>query len=259
MSKKIFVALGGVGYGRTDLRVNEKGECFFLEINPNCGIFYHSTEDAQALGSADFILLHDPEWDHHKFIEHSLKCAIHQRNKRIKKTSVHFKPGRGYGLFANCDIPEGTIVQAGEEKASYLVTKSHVNSKWKDPLLKSWFDQYAYPMTDNTYVMWSDKPNEWYPLNHSCSPNTWLHGLDLIAKRNIKKGEQITVEYATFCTDNMREFTCQCGSVNCRGRVKGTDYLEPWLDTMYSGHMSDYVSTTRAKKAAHPPTQQPQQ
>jgi D-alanine-D-alanine ligase len=249
MSKKMFVALNGVGYGRTDMRVNEKGEVFFLEINPNCGIFYQKVDDPQALGSADFILLNDKEWDHNRFIELILRSAIHQRNKRVKKVEVRFKPSRGYGLYAARDISVGEIIQQGEQKGHYLVTKSHVENTWKDVQLKGWFQQYAYPMTDNTYVMWSEKPEEWLPLNHCCDPNTWLVGLDLVSRRPIKKGEQITMEYATFCTDNMHDFECGCGATNCRRNVKGTDYLQPWLEQLYKGHMSDYVVSKRQQQS----------
>jgi D-alanine-D-alanine ligase len=68
MTKKIFVALDGVSYGRCDLRVNKEGEVFFLEINPNCGIFY-PTEPPEAMGSADFILVNDPI-GHRGFLKH---------------------------------------------------------------------------------------------------------------------------------------------------------------------------------------------
>jgi D-alanine-D-alanine ligase-like ATP-grasp enzyme len=140
MSKKMFVALGGVGYGRTDMRVNSKGEAFFLEINPNCGIFYPKDEkNPDALGSADFILVHDKNFDHHKFIEHIINCALYQHRKRQKIVEVRFKPSRGYGLYANRDILEGEIVQQNEEKPHYLVTKRYVESNWKDQIKKKWF------------------------------------------------------------------------------------------------------------------------
>ena len=38
MSRRLFIGLGGVGYGRTDIRMNAEGELFTLEINPNCAI-----------------------------------------------------------------------------------------------------------------------------------------------------------------------------------------------------------------------------
>lgn len=43
-----------------------------------------------------------------------------------------------------------------------------------------------------TWVTWSEDPNEWLPINHCCDPNTWLEGLDLVARRDIRKGEQVS-------------------------------------------------------------------
>jgi D-alanine-D-alanine ligase-like ATP-grasp enzyme len=38
---KAFTGLGGTSFGRADMRVDEDtGEIYFLEMNPNCGIFY---------------------------------------------------------------------------------------------------------------------------------------------------------------------------------------------------------------------------
>jgi D-alanine-D-alanine ligase-like ATP-grasp enzyme len=48
--------LGGVGYGRSDLRINAGGNIYLLEINANCGVFY----PPHAMGTADFILANDP-------------------------------------------------------------------------------------------------------------------------------------------------------------------------------------------------------
>jgi len=246
MSKKIFVALGGVGYGRTDIRVNEKGEPYFLEINPNCGIFYPAPEeDPTALGSADFVLIHD-KIGHVKFVEHIIKCAIERAKKRFKKTEVRFRINSGYGLYAIVPIKEGEVIHYHEEKATYMTTKSNVNKTW-DPTKKKWFEQYAYPITDELWAIWSDNPKDWNQINHSCDPNSWLDGLNVTARRDIKKGEQITMEYSTFCCDNMESFNCICKSNDCRGTVTGTDYLKPFIGEKYSGHTSDYVKTKRAQ------------
>jgi len=128
-----------------------------------------------------------------------------------------------------------------------MTTKSHVEKEWKDPLRKSWFDKYAYPITDKLWSLWAEDPQDWMPYNHSCDPNSWLDGLDVVARRNIKKGEQITLEYATFCCDNMETFTCLCKSKDCRGTITGTDYLKPFLET-YTNHVSDYVETKRKQQ-----------
>jgi D-alanine-D-alanine ligase len=69
MARKVFVGLGGTGYGRIDARGDREGNVYFLEINPNCGIFY----PPEAMGSADFILTLDTETDHKKFVNHIIR------------------------------------------------------------------------------------------------------------------------------------------------------------------------------------------
>jgi D-alanine-D-alanine ligase len=92
--------------------------------------------------------------------------------------------------------------------------------------------------------MWSDDPEQWKPLNHSCDPNTWLTGLDLVARRTIQPGEQITIDYATFCNETMAAFTCTCGAPNCRQVVRGDDHRQPFIE-QYGVHVSDYVRRQR--------------
>jgi len=71
-----FLAMSGNGYARCDFRMNENGEIFLLEINPNCGIFYPPHEP----GSADFILLNDP-LGHKGFLELILKSAMKKKTR----------------------------------------------------------------------------------------------------------------------------------------------------------------------------------
>ena len=73
-TSRLFKAMDGNGYARCDYRMAADGTIYMLEINPNCGIFYAPTEP----GSADFCLIHDPVWNHHKF----LKLIIRSAQKR---------------------------------------------------------------------------------------------------------------------------------------------------------------------------------
>ena len=66
--------MNGNGYARCDYRMSADGTIYMLEINPNCGIFYSPEEP----GSADFSLINDPVWNHHKF----LKLIIRSAQKR---------------------------------------------------------------------------------------------------------------------------------------------------------------------------------
>lgn len=57
IAKKMFLAMGISGYGRCDIRMNEKGELFILEINPNGGIMFKPEE----YGPADYMILYDED------------------------------------------------------------------------------------------------------------------------------------------------------------------------------------------------------
>ncbi len=74
--------------------------------------------------------------------------------------------------------------------------------------MHEWFGAYAYGISEEVWVTWSEDPERWLPINHSCDPNTWFEGLDHTARRTIKRGEQITADYAMFNVDNMTAFDC---------------------------------------------------
>ena len=75
--QKMFVGLGGTSYGRCDIRVNDQGEPYVLEINPNCGMFYPEATP----GSADFVLLND-SGGHRGFLDLVIRAAIKQRDTK---------------------------------------------------------------------------------------------------------------------------------------------------------------------------------
>ncbi len=52
---RMYKAIGAVSYGRCDVRMNERGELFILEINPNPAIMLRPDE----FGPADFMILYD--------------------------------------------------------------------------------------------------------------------------------------------------------------------------------------------------------
>ena len=78
MSRKLYLGLGGVGYGRTDIRMNADGELFALEINPNCAILY-APEDK---GPADVPITFDPD-GHRGFFDRIFRSAILRQQARI--------------------------------------------------------------------------------------------------------------------------------------------------------------------------------
>jgi D-alanine-D-alanine ligase-like ATP-grasp enzyme len=232
----VFDAIGGSGFGRCDFRLDERGELQFLEINPNCGIFYPEGQ----FGSADFILANDPV-GHRGFVAHLIASGLRRRERARRAWTCEFSRDRGFELVAATPIAEGAIAVRYEEHGQKLVSRGYVESKWRGRR-REWFDRYAWPVSEDVFAVWSDDPEDWRPINHSCDPNTWLRGLNLVARRPIAAGETLTVDYATFCGFDMMPFDCTCGTDACRRVIRGEDMTNPALRARYEGHLSDFVA-----------------
>ena len=240
MSKKFFLGLNGAGYGRCDIRMNSAGELFMLEINPNCELFYPPGDE----GSGDFILLNDPA-GHQGFVDKILRTALKRNRKSSRKWKMSVCREGDLGMYASDAIDADEIIERYEEQSHVLVSKAHVLRHWNERQ-QALFARYAYPVTDEIYVMWSADPEDWKPINHSCDPNSWLDGLNLTARRRIGVGEQITMDYGTFCNESLEDFECSCGSPDCRGTIRGGDYRKAFIER-YGEHVSDYVRNKREK------------
>ncbi len=126
----------------------------------------------------------------------------------------------GYGIYAIRSIKAGEVIFKGEGKAQRIITKRFVEKNWNEDE-KLHFRRYAYPISDEVFILWDEDPSEWAPQNHSCDPNTGFDGLNVIALNDISQGAELTLDYAEFLDENMEPFDCQCGSPKCRGRISG--------------------------------------
>jgi D-alanine-D-alanine ligase len=68
---RMYKAIGGMAYGRCDIRMNEQGELFVLEINPNTAIMLPPKE----YGPADYMILYD-KGGYKLFFERIIKVAF---------------------------------------------------------------------------------------------------------------------------------------------------------------------------------------
>ena len=76
---RMFKAMGIVGYGRCDVRMNEQGELFILEINPNPAIMLRPEE----FGPADFMILYDKD-GYKGFFDRIFRTAFIRQKMRAK-------------------------------------------------------------------------------------------------------------------------------------------------------------------------------
>lgn len=215
IAEQVFLSFNGVGYARMDFRMNNKGEIFFLEINFTCSVFYAEGYE----GSADYILMHDGVGKR-GFLERIIIEGMARHQRKQKLFSIKGNSISGYGIYAKYDLPKNTLLFKGEERSQRIVTKKYVDEHW-DEREKLNFRRYAYPISKDTYILWDLRPEEWSPQNHSCDANCEYQGLNVITNRAIKKGEELTLDYAQFLDHTMEPFECQCGSPKCRGLIKG--------------------------------------
>jgi D-alanine-D-alanine ligase-like ATP-grasp enzyme len=241
LARRVFAALKGVGYSRLDVRRDAAGRLFLLDVNTSCGVFY----PPGSFGSADFILSLDPA-GHRGFLEHIIACALRRQEARRPRSRIEFGYPGGYGLVASRNLAPGERILAGEEHPRTLANLQHIERTWAG-WQRAMVPRWSAPVSDTVVTVDSDAPDAWSIINHACDPNAWLEGLDCVARRPIREGEPVTLDYATLHGPMMAEFRCECGSSNCRGVIRGSDHLEPWVEARYGDHVSSYVKLARRR------------
>jgi hypothetical protein len=83
-------------------------------------------------------------------------------------------------------------------------------------------------------------------LNHSSDANCWLDGeVDLVARRNIAAGEEITLDQGTWNHDEDEyvwdQDHCSCGADGCRKTLTHNDWKLPAVRARYRGHFHPFV------------------
>ena len=113
----------------------------------------------------------------------------------IRPSSIH-----GIGHYAAEDIAKGTIVSKYEQGFDIFITKERYQALPKPA--QEFFDHYGYWSCElNGYVCSADNHRF---TNHSLTPTVGTIGAkegddgDDIALRDIKSGEEITVDYRVF-------------------------------------------------------------
>jgi hypothetical protein len=83
-------------------------------------------------------------------------------------------------------------------------------------------------------------------LNHSCAPNVGIQGQILfVAMRNIRAGEELTIDYAMFGGDP-KPMRCDCKAAACRGVITSGDWRRKDLQRKYRGYFSSYLQRKMA-------------
>lgn len=118
----------------------------------------------------------------------------------IKKSDSH-----GKGIFSLSNIKKGRFVFRFTGKKIDIMDP-RLNPKCMQVSL--W--QFICP----------DKKDIGYYLNHSCDSNCYVVHDKIIAKKDIKPGEEITIDYSLATTDTSWFMKCGCKRKNCRKVIK---------------------------------------
>jgi len=107
---------------------------------------------------------------------------------------------------------------------------------------------HSYQLSETECVSEQDEAQY---MNHSCDPNVWwLDDETMIARRDIRAGEEITYDYSTTELAVPMDMACRCGSPLCRGRVTNRDYLIPDWQQRYGDHLPTHLLNAIARSKA---------
>ena len=77
-------------------------------------------------------------------------------------------------------------------------------------------------------------------INHSCDPNLRYDTAgNVVAARDIRKGEEVFIDYGFFVVNFDEPFTCTCGTRSCRGRIRRQDWKK--LAATYGMNMPRFL------------------
>jgi uncharacterized protein len=142
--------------------------------------------------------------------------------------------GTGYGSVVCEPIAAGEVVAAFGGRC---VTRDEFDLLPVSQQLRS------VQIDEHLYMAGAPEPEPADFINHSCDPNCVVSGnVLLVAARDIAVGEELCYDYATTDGSDYDEFECACGTVLCRGKVTGHDWMLPELQLRYRGSFSPYLA-----------------
>lgn len=136
---------------------------------------------------------------------------------------------KGKSLFANKSFKKGEFI--------FLIAGPIVN---KGTI-------YTIPISKNLFIDPVPLDHFGKYLCHSCNPNTGIKQRTMVvAFKDIKKNEEITIDYAMIVDKYGEEMTsesiiCKCESKHCRGKLGAYSELPNELKKRYRGFISDYL------------------
>jgi uncharacterized protein len=143
------------------------------------------------------------------------------------------------GVFAAKNLKKGSIL---------AIFGGYIMNAEEELSFPSYMNDYGLQISENL-TLGIIKKSEIFDtdyFNHSCDPNAGFGGqIFLIAMRNIKKGEEVTFDYAMVLHKSkgrcVYKIKCLCDSKECRGFISDYDWKRPEVQKKYDGYFQWYL------------------
>ncbi|MDO8514107.1 MAG: SET domain-containing protein-lysine N-methyltransferase [bacterium] len=95
---------------------------------------------------------------------------------------------------------------------------------------------------------WLDPSPPYKFINHSCNPSAGIKGkVTMIAQRNLKAGDEVTLDYSTIEEDTRWHMKCSCRSRNCRKVIRSIQFLPYTTYKRYLPYIPAYFQKLYSK------------
>ena len=159
-----------------------------------------------------------------------------EKSSFSSKIEIRSSPLQGRGMFAKEFIKAGeTVIIWGGD---YVTKEEAMKAKNQDGKVVMQLDEDLFTVEERGNDLT-------YFINHSCDPNVWMkNAFTLIARRDIKHGEELTADYIIWEADEnyVAKWDCTCGSPLCRKKITGKDWRLLELQKRYKNHFTPLLN-----------------
>lgn len=149
----------------------------------------------------------------------------------IGKSKIH-----GKGIFASKDIKKGEIIALIKGRVVNFLVKNKKDA------------QHGPDWVGICHNTWIDPAEPFCYLNHSCNPNAGIKGkVETVALKNIKKDEEITIDYSITEETVNWKMKCGCGSKGCRKIIQSIQFLPTKTFNKYYPFIGTYFKNLYLK------------
>jgi len=151
----------------------------------------------------------------------------------VKNIEIRLAGKKGKGIFALKNFKKDEFI---------LYINGRIAETDNPSSLSKDIQNHCFPLgKKNKKYQYILPKSPWKYLNHSCNPNSGIkNNRNIVAMKDIKKGEEIVMDYAM---DNIDNWTmkCRCGSKNCRKIISTFDQLDEKTKKKYLPYVNSWV------------------